>query len=93
MTTKEMLMEQRENIREIKKILVGNGKVGLCEAVRDNAGAILELETKVIASSKRNFKLRDWLAVAIAVIAFFGMVFNIIKPDQVLKILTNLAGV
>jgi len=32
----EFRKELRDNLKEVKKILIGNGKIGLCEKVRDN---------------------------------------------------------
>ena len=89
MTTIELLEEVREDVKGIAKILSGNGEVGLCEQVRANETAI---EKHVAVGAKNKLTIREWIPIIVGGIAFLGMVLNLLKPDQFIKLLTRLIG-
>jgi len=74
---KKLIEEVREDVREIKKILVGNGKIGLCEEVRNNKEHINLIKRVLIGL----------VIVVIIIMASTGMTFK-----EILSITTLIKG-
>ena len=51
-----------KDVAEIKKLMIGNGDVGVCEVQRDQEKRLLRLE-------QRPFVLKDWIIFAMILIS------------------------
>jgi len=72
MNLEKTVAEINREVKIVKKLLIGNGDVGLCERVRDH-------EKRIECVEKKPFRMKEWLVFMITAGTFLILIYQVIK--------------